>query len=394
MKRLELYFCIVTILWLHSCESGLISDYACNGNMVIIGSLQVNLIPDIPQESWATQYMEHDDTSYLLTLNHVVPSVEVHTLSKSGLEVIGHHQVKIKTEGPGSVNEPVSFYGYQPDSIIIFPKFLFQNSLVYSPDSIRPLQNRNTLIHNGNLPPNPIVSGFSGGPVYFNEAFYVLNYPTNDVFDEKNINVEANEFAYKIDGAGSYGLGISYPSEMIGKTWPINALLLSRVKGHDDIFVYNWPIVDYLVVVAEDHAEVEKVNAESTLASESVEPLNPGERNPGAKELFLPMIQSSYYPTLLYDDYRRLYYRFARHPLTKEVSNPNFLNYNVLDEQPFSVLVLDTDFKVLCEHSFPDLIYDLNAMFVGEKGLYIPQSHPKNEAVDENTRVYDIFEFN
>lgn len=394
MKKTNLCLFALVVMFFVACKSDLVSSYVCKGTMAKIGSLKVSLVPDVPQEAWATQYMKYRDTSYLLTFNHVASAVEVYKLSKNGLKVIGHNQVSIRKEGPGSVNEPVSFYGFKPDSIIVFPKFVFQNSLIYSRDSIRPLRNRDDLILGGNLPPNPVSSGVSGGPVRYNGAFYFLSYPMNDVFDRKNIRIEGNEFAYKINGDTSCGLGISYPPEMVGKTWPLNALLLTRVKGHDGNFIYNWPVVDYLVVAEESHINPQKVNAKSNLAIESVGPLERSTKNPGAKELYLPMVQSSYYPTLLYDDYRKLYYRFVRHPLNREVGNPDFLNYSALDEQPFSVLIMDTDFKILCEHSFPDLIYDLNAMFVGEQGLYIPRNHLKNESTEENTRAYDVFEFN
>lgn len=88
----------------------------------------------------------------------------------------------------------------------------------------------------------------------------------------------------------------------------------------------------------------------------------------------------SYY-AILYDPFKKCYYRFATPPLTKEQFDEN---------KPFepSVIILDENFERLGETRLPPQgTYNYSMMFINEKGLHI--MHDNRE---ENALVFVIFE--
>ena len=97
---------------------------------------------------------------------------------------------------------------------------------------------------------------------------------------------------------------------------------------------------------------------------------------------------SSHYETLLYDEFQKVYYRFAfpTLPIEKEEEllalreNP----------RPFVIQVFDQELKMITESYFEGGIYFPNNSFITEKGLYLSTNNPENPEVEEDAFRFEL----
>jgi hypothetical protein len=106
-----------------------------------------------------------------------------------------------------------------------------------------------------------------------------------------------------------------------------------------------------------------------------------------SEEQFYKYMQTKpQYAGIWYDKYRKIYYRVA---LQKDDTIKN-----AWSAQPFSIIVLDNNFKKVGETKFPAKKYHYLGIMVGKEGLYLPLGNANNEEIDEENLVYDIFKLN
>lgn len=86
------------------------------------------------------------------------------------------------------------------------------------------------------------------------------------------------------------------------------------------------------------------------------------------------------YENILFDPYRKVYYRFFRLPDTSYT--PSVRGNN----KPIGIIILNEKFEKQKEFMLPKNKYDLNNCFVSENGLHIQKM---TESEDE--LVFDIF---
>jgi hypothetical protein len=84
----------------------------------------------------------------------------------------------------------------------------------------------------------------------------------------------------------------------------------------------------------------------------------------------------SRYESLIFDPYRKVFYRFAFPTIT--IENEDKLNALRSTPGAFVLIVLDQKGNVLTERKFEGGTYYPSNYFVGEKGLYLSINHPEN----------------
>lgn len=92
-----------------------------------------------------------------------------------------------------------------------------------------------------------------------------------------------------------------------------------------------------------------------------------------------------HYLHLMYDKYRDVFYRFALMPdddIKPFSSNP---------QRKFSVIILDSQYKIVGEVLFPGNTYASHLCFVGKKGLYISENNENNPKFNENILTFKCF---
>lgn len=110
--------------------------------------------------------------------------------------------------------------------------------------------------------------------------------------------------------------------------------------------------------------------------------------NGAREETYKYLFASDHYESLLYDQYRNIYYRFA----FPQQETENMEELNQLREAPnsFSVMILDEKVDVIDEVLFDESRYIPNNVFIGKNGLYISTSHPNNPDNKEDKMVFDL----
>jgi hypothetical protein len=96
----------------------------------------------------------------------------------------------------------------------------------------------------------------------------------------------------------------------------------------------------------------------------------------------------SRYESLVFDTFRKVYYRFA-YP-TIQVETDEELRSLRNSPGAFVVMVFDENLNFLTERKFEAGTYYPTNFFVGEKGLYISRSHPDNPEIQEDEMAFEL----
>lgn len=99
------------------------------------------------------------------------------------------------------------------------------------------------------------------------------------------------------------------------------------------------------------------------------------------------------YGSVLYDKYRKVYYRVA-YPANTIEGSDNYLKMIRSGKKNFSILVLDEDLNVVGETLFPDYTFNPHLWFVREDGLFISTNNEMNPCYDENRLIFKRIELN
>lgn len=98
---------------------------------------------------------------------------------------------------------------------------------------------------------------------------------------------------------------------------------------------------------------------------------------------------SDHYGNILYDKYRKVYYRFCYPEL--EITDVQELRANIQYPKKFTVMILDEDLNIIGETMFDknSELVPKNA-FVGKKGLYMSVNHPDSKLNQEGQFAFSV----
>lgn len=92
-----------------------------------------------------------------------------------------------------------------------------------------------------------------------------------------------------------------------------------------------------------------------------------------------------HYSHLIYDKYRKVFYRFALMP------DDNIKPFSTNPHQSFSIVILNKNYEIIGETKFPGNTYTYQLCFVAQKGLYISENNENNPQFDEDKLVFRCF---
>lgn len=92
-----------------------------------------------------------------------------------------------------------------------------------------------------------------------------------------------------------------------------------------------------------------------------------------------------HYHHLMYDKYRKVFYRFALMP------DDNIKPFSNNPHQSFSIIILNKDYEIIGETKFPGNTYAHHLCFVGKKGLYISENNENNPQFDRKQTGIQVF---
>jgi hypothetical protein len=176
-----------------------------------------------------------------------------------------------------------------------------------------------------------------------------------------------------------YREGIWTPAQRLFSFTNHNSKVVLNFPIEDDLYIYdigNNAVTDTVKCVTSRYkkSEIQPINREIT----------------DWKMYGMYLKKQVLYWSISYNPAQQLYYRIIVQPVTIEEDYLSEERVQVVS--PFSVMVLDKDFKILAEDKFPGKTYDLTDFFVNDKGLWISNNNPENPNFSEDHLSFTLFE--
>ena len=152
-------------------------------------------------------------------------------------------------------------------------------------------------------------------------------------------------------------------------------------------FIYSFFCEDELYKVDPASASVEKIPATNQYLS----PITFKKRPEDLSQTVKALCETASYTNILYDKYRKVYYRFANTETELE-NNLNYMQILHNGKKEFSIIILDEDFNIIGETKFPPFTYVPHICFIRKDGLYISASHFMREDYSDDWLRFQKFE--
>jgi hypothetical protein len=380
MKNIQ-YIYLSCLFLIFSCQKSDKNEYQKNSLFTIekAGILSFSVSPSSTNFSKYLQYYVGEDQEYLVTANTNNYTVEVYSFSQKKKI----HSYKLPMQGKFGLSYPqiFGFYLFNFDSVFVNsynrPSLLLlnKNSEVISsklidigslesqlvPLSRSPNFHYNQKLIVGARPSAPYGKQFWTVPLY-----YTYNLETG--FFDKNT---ADSF---VETEGYYGAFHSHHSYTINKN---EGLLIHNITYDKNLYVRNLntgDIIKEVIAPSQYFAEIPPLMKDG------------GTAKVGDQDFY---ITNNSYKSILWDPYRKVYYRFAERGVELKDVNGQFNTWN---DKLVSVIILNEDFEILGETDLPQSKYRISNSFVGKEGLYISTSNEKNPDYSEDIMSFDIYE--
>ena len=154
--------------------------------------------------------------------------------------------------------------------------------------------------------------------------------------------------------------------------------LLSREFNGKE-FIYASKKNHNLWVTDIEHKKVKTINAKSRYFKS----FSKSKRGIDVNKRLFNSVYYSIYGPIIYDKYRKLYYRFF-YPGIDVNKRDKKLMIKSKYKSFFTIMILDQNFKIIDEIVMPKDVYDSNVFFVSKDGLNISTNHINNPTFDEN----------
>ena len=380
MKKTFLLFQCLSILITACNKPDTVKTYVLKPSSEII-KLQVDSTTSNVSDFLSYQYFDQTNQELLVFINSNKNEIQVFDLGAKRMA----KKISVPEEGPRGTGklQAVSFTGL--DSLYLFPstgnklylidsEFRTFEALEYDP----PVGYSNAITGNPFFVANPL---FSGNKL-FTKSLYETNFRS-----VSNEQLSSIHLGYGIDLKTSMvePLPHYYPEDYFEKGMKYFQF---SVSYSDNGAVYSF-FGDHNLYFAKDlNTELGSKEAKSAHLGKEI-PIFPAEGDALDRAEYYST--SDHYGSLLYDEYREVYYRFCFPKI--ELSEMNDIRSNIRNPHAFSVLILDKDLNILGESLFDNnsRYLPMNA-YVGKRGLYLSLNHADNEDVDEDFMAFELMQ--
>lgn len=330
--------------------------------------------------------LEDSGKAYLSFKNEVEPEILFYEMSSGNLV----KRVVYGVEGDNAITG--GFMGYRAidfDHIYIPSMYV---TTIFITDTTGTIKDKiNFSQTDTNQPLIPFIPGLYGTIEIIDGQFYILQ-TVNPMLREKAL--EDSPVSVVIDTMQHVvrALPMKFPQLITYKDFGTSA-----GNGEDyyrcftgDNFVYSFYYSELMYKADIRHQNVTSCPVKSRYI-DKVEILRNSSNNQNA--ILKDRAEQANYGSVLYDKYRKVYYRVAYPASTIEESD-NYLKIIRSGKKNFSIMILDKDLNVIGETLFPDYTFNPHLWFVREEGLYISTNNEMNPNYDENQLVFKRVELN
>ncbi|MDO6436620.1 DUF4221 family protein [Cyclobacterium sp. 1_MG-2023] len=329
------------------------------------------------------QVFEIKDSTFIFLLNKSINALEIYNLTTEKFA----KRINIPKEGPYAINNPQGFLVISSDSIFVFPQGHVKNTILingkgdvlshYSPPV--PKNDIFGIVNHKSVP---------SAPSYFlNKRLHFSILPMLDTKVPENINrniLLASEF--EIDNNTLiFPANMCYPKSYLQKGLISYHTNFSRIINDRNEWIYSFAGSDSLYIYDINYILKSQVAAKS----KAINNIPKFDRYPGEINSMEMCIKSGSYGRIIYDKFKNNYYRIVQLP--REYEPNQDYDVNALAKCAFSVIKFDEQFNKISETNFNEKIYDMNCIFITNKGLNIPRTNYWNKELTEEVVNIDVF---
>lgn len=371
-------------IW-NSCNTSTENKFASRSEVKLVPSGQIKKIPidDNTSIDCLSMFYYRDEKSkkeYLTYLNSYKNEIQFYDLKSQELE----KKVLIAKDGPNGIGKVSGFKVITQDSIYITSSGYTIHLVNSKGEIINKYSYKKTF--NGGFPSQFMsISRVYQPLVIKHEKLYI---PQMLIFEESFLPKVQNspspnaQICLVADKSGhNEYLPMRHP---LAKEAGLDNIMYSREFDGNN-FVYSF-FSDPNIYVTNDHINVDKYFTPSRYIKEIK--YVKYKSMPSIQKVMSDFASSSSYQNIVYDPYRKLYYRFVKLPdnYEKEDDIKRLVKY----PQNFSIIVMDNAINVIGETKLPSKTYEYTNFFVSEDGLYLSINHIDNPKIDINHLQFEL----
>lgn len=324
-----------------------------------------------------TTWTDSLGNQFLLFLNDDKPSIQFFDLKTDKLS----REILLSIDGPNGVGRPSGLIPYSDRFIFVISSGQYRVSLINPKGELikgyRLLDGKMN-VSTGMLRPFTTSPGVMiGKKLYFNVA------PDRDIYDKTYYQGHTN-LVLDLE-SGKYEYFNTYPESFNGGVWGVAGVSYSTTYNATiNKFVYSFAVHDSLVTYDPIIKKRESFFSGSRFVRKKAEPM-PKPSNAHDLEYAL---KTPYYSSIIYDQYRKVYYRFVKHSMEYKDAAGRVHEFH---EKPLSVIILNGNFEILGEKMLATNRYVDFLYFVTEEGLFVSNGNPANPDLNEDFAEYTCF---
>jgi hypothetical protein len=308
----------------------------------------------------------------LCWLNRKKNSIQFYNLANSELL----QEIIAEKEGPQGIGTIQGFYVHSLDSVYVSSRQYSRVVLLNSQGEIRQVIDYRYSSDGTHIYPARIGSNPLKRIEFWNNKMYLpgiavgnWNTMTMEQLLSSRLCIEVDTLSKRVEF-----LPFTYPSDYWeeGKKEPIFSRIMEGGK-----FIYSfWG--DHNIYVTDDHIGIARYPA----GSRYFDKVNPYPKDMDMETYLRYICQTGKYGSIVYDAYRRVYYRFAFLPDSIQLGDD--LNKKVQNPTNPTIIILNADFRVIGETQLPPGRFYLANFFITEDGLYLSENHPDNPHMSDD----------
>lgn len=325
-------------------------------------------------------YKDENENEYLAYANVTNKRNEILLFSLDTKKLV--KTIPIEVEGPNGVGYISGFHIYDWNNIYVTSRRALFIAIVDENGKIKHKINYAKTNNSGRV--FLAIIDFYNPMLFHNSQILLPILPEGSWADMTQNDLDKNPICLQIDTIKNEikYLPFTMPNDYWreGKKDPV----FSRIKSGDK-FVYSF-LGDNHLYVTQDHQQYEKYFA----GSQFFEKTKPYPKDmSGVMDYIKYTCENSYYEHILYDEYRKVYYRFAK--LEEPVKKGDNLEKLSSALPLFSVIVINESFRKIGEIKLPRNKFFINNAFVTKEGLYISNNHPLNTEMQDDKLSFTLF---
>ncbi|WP_162098437.1 DUF4221 family protein [Nitritalea halalkaliphila] len=332
------------------------------------------------------QSINSDDGEELVNLNKIANTLDFYKVENG--ELIS--RIFLNDDEKFGRFTPQGFYYHNEDSIFIFPQMTLNGTLLLDKNGeiqkkyLLPIpedSNHPLALNHPSVPSSPTI--YHENKLYAAIGSLKSSSHGNGIDPNTKIYLVADLLNNEIIINNT----LKYPKSYHNRYTTNHHITLLREYVKNEFIISSYPLLDSLYIHDMDF------NLLSTKVAKSkfFEGFKEIPKNTPVENYTKYIVSESSYGRLIYDPYKKLYYRFV---LIGRFFDENEDSESISSRKNnFSVLVLNKDFELLNEIVFPGSTYSNYSAFVGKKGLYLPKINSYYKNLSEDYITYDIFDF-